>query len=182
MLVVLTQSIIEVNAVSEFARQLTLYKMFHTMTHEMLSGISDDDFVAIPFGGGNSPNWILGHITIGNMFTLNILGQTQEEVATWMPDYGPGSTPSDDVTKIMDRDVLQATFDRTHNEVIAAVEPVTVEFLDKTHEAPFLRKALPTNGDLLGHLLTTHFAMHVGQLSAFRRNRGMEPVLDLANS
>jgi len=35
---------------------------------------------------------------------------------------------------------------------------------------------LPTRGDLLAHILTTHEATHLGQLSAWRRQLGFPPV------
>lgn len=167
---------------SEFRRQLVLFRMFENMTHEMLGNITDSDFTAIPFGGGNSPNWILGHLTVSNAFSLSLCGVTEPLVQEWMPIYGPGSTPSDDASQIASRNELTKQFKRTCDEVVAAVETVTVEFLDDLHQAPFLRSSLPTNGDLLGHLVNTHFALHVGQLSAWRRARGMESVLDLAKS
>jgi hypothetical protein len=35
---------------------------------------------------------------------------------------------------------------------------------------------MTTVGHLVGHLLTTHFATHLGQLSAWRRLAGFAPV------
>jgi len=167
---------------SEFRRELVLFRMFENMAYEMLRNITDDDFNAIPFGGGNSPNWILGHLTVSNAFSLNLCGKNEPLAQEWLPIYGPGSTPSNDTSQIASRDVLMTQFKRTCDEVAATVATVTAEFLDTLHQAPFLRSSLPTNGDLLGHLTTTHIALHIGQLSAWRRARGMESIMDLAKS
>ena len=40
----------------------------------------------------------------------------------------------------------------------------------------FLLRHLPTVGDLLAHLLTTHSAYHLGQLSTWRRAAGLPEV------
>jgi uncharacterized damage-inducible protein DinB len=44
---------------------------------------------------------------------------------------------------------------------------------------PFLQKELPTLGDILGHLMTTHPSLHLGQLSTWRRVIGLPPVLSI---
>ena len=44
--------------------------------------------------------------------------------------------------------------------------------------APML-ELLPTAGDLLAHVLTTHATMHLGQLSAWRRLKGLPAVLGI---
>jgi hypothetical protein len=43
-------------------------------------------------------------------------------------------------------------------------QPQTAELLKNT--------PLKTIGDVMDHLLTTHFAFHIGQLSAWRRLEG----------
>jgi hypothetical protein len=48
-----------------------------------------------------------------------------------------------------------------------------------TLELRFLKGPLPTVGDLLAHLMTTHEAAHLGQLSAWRRLLGLPGVLQL---
>ena len=43
----------------------------------------------------------------------------------------------------------------------------------------FLRESLTTVGELVAHLMTTHPAFHLGQLSTWRRANGLPSVLKL---
>ncbi len=54
----------------------------------------------------------------------------------------------------------------------------SAEVLDKPHEVELLKTTnLKTNGDVLAHLMCTHLAFHVAQLSACRRHAGQGPVV-----
>jgi hypothetical protein len=68
-----------------------------------------------------------------------------------------------------------------HERVSHAAEKVTAARLAERHpvDLAFLRDSLPTVGDLLAHLMTTHPAAHLGQLSAWRRACGKSEVLKL---
>ncbi len=49
--------------------------------------------------------------------------------------------------------------------------------LRETHSVPLLAKTpLKTRGDLAAHILSTHFAFHLGQLSTLRRMLGRPPL------
>jgi hypothetical protein len=41
----------------------------------------------------------------------------------------------------------------------------------------FKDSPVQTQGDILSHLMTTHFATHVGQLSVWRRAHGKPPLV-----
>ena len=47
------------------------------------------------------------------------------------------------------------------------------EMLLQKQQTSFLTEQLPTVGDLLGHVFTTHVALHMGQLSQIRRGSGL---------
>jgi len=53
----------------------------------------------------------------------------------------------------------------------------TLEEMTLVHEVDLLKATpLKTRGDLVGHILTTHFATHLGQLSSLRRHFGRPPL------
>lgn len=155
----------------------TLYKMFLKMFATACEEIPAADFQTLPSGGGNSPNWIMGHLLVVNCFGLSMLGQSSDQLAELMPIYGPGSTPTEDDSTLLSREELLKHFTETSQQFLGAIEGATVEQLDAAQQTPFFQDTLPTNRELLAHLLTTHFALHFGQLSAWRRGREYDSLL-----
>lgn len=155
----------------------TLYRMFLDMFAKACEEIPESDFQSLPPGGGNSPNWIMGHLLVVNQFGLSMLGQSSDQLAELMPVYGPGSTPTEDQSNLLSRGELLEQFTSTSKDFLDAIESATVEQLDAAQQTPFFQDSLPTTRELLAHLLTTHFAMHFGQLSAWRRGREYDSLL-----
>ncbi|MBD3675348.1 MAG: DinB family protein [Planctomycetaceae bacterium] len=131
-----------------------------------------------PAGTGHSCLWLLGHIAISVDFGNKVLGQETVCPARWFVAFGPGS--SDDVKNPEKYDaadmidIIRTGYPKLQELALAAdesllAEPHPVEMLQNT--------ALKTKGDLLGHLLTTHLSLHLGQLSYWRRLQGKEPIV-----
>ncbi len=160
--------------------ELTLNAMMSSMALEMAESIPDDQFNLLPKGGGNSPNWIMGHLCLGNGFGLQLLGQDPEILKLTGEAYGPGSTPTEDPAKLMGKAELISHFKSSRADLIEAVTNADAAALAQPQPTSILKEELPTTGDFIGHLLTTHLAMHTGQLSAWRRSRGLDSVMKLA--
>jgi hypothetical protein len=90
--------------------------------------------------------------------------------------FAPGSDPGKLNEVPSKQDLLQALAEG-HGLVAAALASADEHRLQEPHSIQFLLGALPTKADLLSHLLTTHEAVHWGQLSAWRRARGLSHVL-----
>jgi hypothetical protein len=128
-------------------------------------------------GNGHSALWLLGHIAISVDFGHQVLGQDNVCPARWFVAFGPGS--SDEIKNPEKYDaqemiqVIRTGYPKLQELAVAAdeallAEPHPVEMLQGT--------ALKTKGDLLGHLLTTHLSLHLGQLSFWRRLQGQKPL------
>ncbi len=157
--------------------EVKLFQLVRGLLTSMVDEIPSEDFQRLPAGGGNSPNWILGHLTIANGFGLMTLGQPSERAESMMPMYGPGSKPTEEMAELLSKEELVQAFHELADQFVAAVEGATPDQLAAPREGPLLQEQLPTVGDMTGHLLTTHFALHIGQLSAWRRAQGMDPVI-----
>lgn len=156
-----------------------LYTVMRSVLTDMVRDIPEADFQKLPIGGGNSPNWILGHLALCNEFGLMTMGLPVLRAQEMMPIYGPGSQPTEDVSQLMTKAELVAFFDESSERFLAAVANASPESYSAERENPVLKEQLPTVGDMIGHLLTTHFGLHIGQLSAWRRGRGMASVLQI---
>ena len=64
-----------------------------------------------------------------------------------------------------------------HQNLLEAVKNPDPAKMDEPHNVDLFKDApIDTVGDLVAHLMTTHLATHLGQLSAWRRLQG-KPAL-----
>ncbi len=159
-----------------FEHQLTIYRFMYSYGKKLLADIDDAQFKTPAFPGSNPPSWIVGHLAIAADFALMVLGQPTLLPKTWMVLFGPGSDPLKYLDKHPNRADLIAAYEAGHEAVIAAMrhaDPVKL-----AGPSPFkpLIEQLPTAGDLLTHLLTSHEGFHVAQLSGCRRGAGLGPL------
>ncbi len=155
---------------------LTLFKFNLEYLRLLTEDIPKEQFSQAAFSGGKPARWILGHLAIANDYTLQLLGQPSCCPKEWHAQFGPGSdanTPGGPTT-----DELLAGIARGADLVIAAVPHATPAQLAPRHTVAMkqLLRFTPTVGDLVGHLLSTHFATHLGQLSVWRRQMGWPSV------
>ncbi len=159
--------------------ELKLNDMMSAMTLEMAESIPEDQFHLLPTGGGNSPNWIMGHLCLGNGFGMQLLGQNPEILGLVGTAYGPGTTPTEDTSSLMSKSDLIAHFKSSRSDLVDAVNSADAATLAQPQQTQILTEKLPTIGDFVGHLLTTHLALHTGQMSAWRRSRGLDSVMKM---
>ena len=154
-----------------------LFDVMRSMAASMIETFPAESF-DIPRGGSNSVKWIAGHLVLGMDFGLNILGQPTENLESMMPIYGPGSPGGsigdDGRTQAWMVQQLRSAGDRLKRSVASLDLPA----LHQPNQTPFLAESLPTVGDLLGHVYTTHIALHTGQISQIRREMGEPSFYD----
>ena len=155
--------------------EIKLYQLIGPMLLSMAEDLSEEQLVEA-WGEGNPPSWIIGHLSIANEFGVASLGGEPELLEKWMPVFGPGSPPTGEHPNKAE---LVAMFERSSKRFLEAVKSASDEQLSKDRESPILKKELPKVVDMVGHLLTTHLALHVGQLSGWRRANGMASILQI---
>ena len=165
------------DSVDQWQTMTRLFDAMRSMAASMIETFPEDQFDVVR-GGGNSVKWIAGHLALGMDFGLRMLGQPTEHLDSMMPVYGPGSpggsVGDDGRTQASLVHHLRQTGDRLR----AAVCDADLKRLGVPNETPFLSEELPTVGDLLGHVYTTHIALHMGQISQMRREMGLESYYD----
>jgi hypothetical protein len=109
---------------------------------------------------------------------LRLIGQAPIPVKGFSELFGIGSKPQTDRSLYPSKAALLETLVATHAALSAALPHVPGEILAGPNPVPIpaLQQALPTVGHILVHLLTTHEAGHLGQLSYWRRAMGKEPL------
>jgi hypothetical protein len=161
-----------------FEREATLFRFQLSYFERAVEGIGDDRLTEIPVEGLKPPAWLLGHLAIANDYTLDLLGAPRACPVRWHRNFGPGSSPLDLRGALPTVAELVDGFERGHRAVLQALPTATPEAMAEPNPLPmpFLKENLPTAGDLVAHLLTTHVSYHMGQLSTWRRAAGLPQV------
>lgn len=164
----------------EYARKLYDFQLDYARL--LVRDIDDARLAEQPVSGMNHGAWILGHMAISTDFALPLFGEPKVCSEDWHARFGPGSVVQTDRGAYPGKEELLDALARGHEAVARASMIATPEAMERLHpvEIAFLKQSLPTVGDLVSHLMTTHEAIHLGQLSAWRRALGMPGVLQLS--
>jgi hypothetical protein len=145
------------------------FELSHDAAHRNLAGITHEESLIQPSPGGNSLNWVLGHLVA----TRNLVMQTLGAPAVWSNEeaapYERGAKPSRDGAYARRLEDLIAALDRSQPVVMARVRTLSAEDL-----------ARPSRMGTVGDLLTTlcfHEAYHVGQFGLLRRLLGKDGAI-----
>jgi len=165
-------------ALAMFETQIHLYDFMRGYCHQIMADVGDDQLAHRPFERANPPGWILGHLAICTDFAATMLGGRRDCPKPWHELFSPKSVPSSDPASYPKKTELLAAYDEGHQRVVEVLNSAAAEVLDQPHSIDFLRgSAIVTVRDLVGHLMTTHEAFHVGQLSTWRRQMGFAPIV-----
>jgi len=145
----------------------------------LVADVEEDALCRQPAGLVNHPAWQLGHIALVSQFAARLLGVAPTLPEAWMPLFTIGSQPTDD----------RAAYP-TKAELLAAVQSRQALFADAMRRADpsafgvptpeeKLRAFFPTVGDLATSAMTSHIALHLGQLSAWRKAMGLPSALGI---
>lgn len=159
-----------------FERELTIYRFLTGYEKKLLADISEEQMKQPPFPGGNPPSWIIGHLALSTDFVLMVLDKPRLCPRNWNVLFGPGSNPMKYLEKHPTKEELVAALDAGHQAVFQEVPKADPALLSKTNPFEPLREYMPTAGDLITHLLTSHESFHLSQLSACRRATGFTPL------
>lgn len=163
-----------------FETEIKLYRFMSKYCQSLVDPIDDARLAEQPYPGANPPAWILGHLVICTDFAVQLLGGRPACPKEWHRMFSPGTTPPKDRAAYPSKAELVEAYERGHERVIEALGGASEEVLDAPHSVEILRgMPLETVRDVITHLMTTHESMHLGQLSAWRRQLGFGEILNI---
>lgn len=151
------------------------YQMNRGMMKQLASTIPAERFAEMP-SGINPPAWIVGHCCYASDGMLKMLGREKKCPESYTKLFGMGSTPVSELSAYPSAEALLSLYESIGDEVVDAAGKVTAEQLAGENPVEFARDRLPTIGGMVTFMMTMHEAMHVGQLSAWRRASGFAPL------
>jgi len=160
-----------------FESEAMLNRLNRTYLARVMADYPEKDLDLEPQPGLHSARWILAHLAIVADFGLKHLGRPMDCPAEWLAAYGPASPPGTNPAVIPSREDLLAAITRGYDRLIEAAQSAPLDLLDRPHDLERLKwTGLATKGELMSHVLATHFALHLGQLSTLRRLLGFAPL------
>jgi uncharacterized damage-inducible protein DinB len=150
---------------ADLARQFRFNDRFLGM---LVEGYGETDWTFRPEGGGNGPDWIVGHLTATRRSLLRKLGETLATEA-WETRYDMGVEP-DATDDGPTPDELAAAFVELGEVLAGKLEALTPADAAREWENPFPDGATTLDGAL--RFLFFHETYHLGQLGLLRRMLG----------
>ena len=147
---------------------------------KLAAGVEAKDMTLQPVPGVNHPAWILRHLSAYHPVLLGLLaGETPEDPKTHR--FGMQSSPVADPAEYGPWDEVVSEYVTGGTAILASLDLLGS---DDAHLSVLMRKMpverwqqkFPMVGSVLGYLLIHHEGYHLGQLSAWRRFRGLASV------
>jgi hypothetical protein len=149
---------------------------------ELVKDVSETQMCVQPAKGlVNHPAFTLGHLVTGSALTVKYLGSTFEIPEGWEALFlrkGPGDPryPETDQSLFPSKEELLSELEKQHNKVktlLLNTDQATLLTEKKWRYSNFM----PLLIDCVNFMCTTHEAMHLGQLAAWRRAMDLTSVL-----
>lgn len=159
-----------------FAQATTLNRFALGYLEQLVADIDDAQLAGQHFSGQNHPAWVLGHLAVVADYGLSLVGQPARNPKAWRVLFGPGSKPVADRSQYPAKGELVTAVAAGYQSLAEQASAADRAALAVPHTFPPLLAALPTRADMIAHLLTTHFALHLSQISQWRRQAGKDPL------
>ena len=140
---------------------------------EQIADVPAADMVAQPNGILNHPAWVVGHLTHSCELLCGVCGQPPWLPAEWAGRFGTGSVPVPDADRYEAKGDALAILRDAQSRITAAVAELDDARLDVPFPDEAYRDVFPTVRHALTQVLVGHTAMHVGQLTVWRRAMGL---------
>lgn len=145
----------------------------------LVADVPDERMCEQPAGYPNHPAWQIGHIALTCDSVGGMLGVDPALPAAWKDLFGMGSQPTGDRPAYPSKSELTEALHSSHARLCDALRAADASLLAKPVPDEMLRNLFPTIGAVTISVLTAHQAIHLGQLSAWRKLAGLPSALGI---
>ena len=143
----------------------------------LVKDIHQDQHFLQPSNMPNHPLWVIGHLSSTAVFVASQLGQSVEAPANLRELFGPTSRPGPQTADTPTLAAMMTLLETAHQRVAEGFLQASDDLLNDEPAIERLRTRFPTNGRFFTFAMTSHEALHLGQLSAWRRAAGLGSAL-----
>lgn len=144
----------------------------------LVADIPDELLSVQSHGAVNHPAWVIGHLVYSCQLIAGEMGVEPWLALGWEQRFGTGSQPTDSRQAYPGKDELLTLLADAQQRVCRRVVELGIEGLAVPLPDVRYRHIHPTLGHAVFHVLTSHAAVHVGQVSVWRRVVGLGPLKD----
>ena len=160
-----------------FEREILLNKFLLGYFDRLVNDIPASQITTRPVGNGHPPVWIFGHLAWCAEFGESLCDIPMKH-PEWGAIFGPGSSDDVDGADRFAKDELVALVQEGYPQLCKTAAASSADTMSNPHGIDLLRGSpIQTAGDMVAHLLTTHFSFHIAQLSGWRRANGKGPLV-----
>ncbi|HLJ92153.1 MAG TPA: DinB family protein [Gemmataceae bacterium] len=156
------------------AIQVNLFLMRYC--HMLVADIPDEHLAEQPHAGINHPAWVLGHLAWTADGALAMLGAPKLLPIEWKTLFGSGSKPSSSRPTYPSKEELLHVVEEGYRQAREKAASASPEQLSQPTTNPRVKEILPTSREMVAFILTGHMGVHLGQVSSWRRLRGLPPM------
>lgn len=144
------------------------YRWSAETMQKLVSDVADDQFASQPVGAINHPAWLFEHVSIYNGVIAALLwGEPFDD--PWAQPCGKNSEPSSDRSAYPSKDEIVSRFSAGFAKASQAIGAAPPEAWTVALDHPTWGTQFETVAPAVTFLATTHLALHLGQLSGWRR-------------
>lgn len=170
-----TSILLRVNTVIQADQLLFSYQWGVDTFERLVADIADEQFAAQPVEGINHPAWLLGHVSVYDTVIAKMLrGESFDN--PWDAPCGKNSSPVADRSAYASKDEILRVRREGVEQAVEAITTAPPEAWSAPFEHPTWGKQFQVVAPAVTFLATTHQALHLGQLSGWRRAAGLPRV------
>ncbi len=164
---------------SMFEREIILNRFMLAYLRRLVADLQDNVIYQAPNASVNTPGWCLGHLVVECDHALMHLDRPRHSPDAWDALFLMGTTPDvlRDHANAPVKAVLLDTVKASYAALRDAVRETNPAFFEAPCHSAFLQSVLPREADWYAHMLTTHVAMHAGNIALWRRVMGLPAVI-----
>jgi hypothetical protein len=132
-----------------------------------------------PAGVANHPAWTIGHLVYSCQQIGGEIGLEPWLAHDWGRRFGTGSVPVADPDTYPDKEALLVALADARERLAVRLNAMGGDDLRQPLPDVRYRDRLPTVGHAALHILVSHTALHVGQITVWRRVMGLPAVPEL---
>ena len=134
-----------------------------------LEDVTSEQWCEQAEGLGMHPASIVGHVAVNYAMVRMMLGDELDLPDGWSDLFAGTAAATAEASAYPAKDELLAALADQRGRILARLEAASADDLAQPTPHEEARKFIPTVGDGLVLVLTIHEALHLGQLSAWRR-------------
>lgn len=149
----------------------------HQYLHMLVDELTDEQFIQMQPGWPNHPAWQIGHITLTLVGQQKLIDPSVEADEELSKLFGMNTEPATEAGIYLSKSELLARLDAEQSKSADLFQKIDPERFNDATDHPFLSRIMPTLGQALTFLMVTHYGVHTGQLSAWRRSAELPRVV-----